>query len=104
MTDHRFSLTFGFLTVEVMNTPDLHLLAMEIESHGFAGHDEALLAITRSARSAGLSPVLLDILGDPTAPEVARLRAFGRLTAGLGGRALAKATTRPGRRVFRRAA
>lgn len=68
-----------------MSTPDLHLLALEFEAHGLAGRDLAVGAVVRAARTAGLSPVLVDVLGDVAEPEVARLRAFGRL-AGLLGR------------------
>ena len=39
--------------------------------------------VVRSARAAGLSDVLIGVLADPSQPEVARLRAFGRLTAAL---------------------
>lgn len=68
-----------------MHTPDLHLLAQELEAHGFVGHDTAINAVSRSARAAGLSPVLVDVLSDADAPEVARLRAFGALTSRLSG-------------------
>ena len=68
-----------------MSTPDLHLLAQEIESHGLVGHESAIDAVCRAARSAGLSPVLVDVLADPHQPEVARVRAFGMLTARLAG-------------------
>ena len=39
--------------------------------------------VVRSARAAGLSDVLINVLADPNEPEVARLRAYGRLTAAL---------------------
>ena len=66
-------------TAEVMSTPDLDLLALEFEGHGLAGCDLAVGAVVRAARIAGLSPVLVDVLGDTAEPEIARLRAFGRL-------------------------
>lgn len=69
-----------------MSTPDLHLLALEFEAHGLAGRDLAVGAVVRAARTAGLNPVLVDVLGDPAEPEVARLRAFGRLASLLSGR------------------
>lgn len=43
-----------------------------------------ILAVAARARDAQLSPVLIDVLVDPSQPEVARLRAFGKLTAALG--------------------
>ena len=66
-----------------MNSPDLNLLAFQLAARGFVGQDAAIAAVSRSARSAGVSPVLVDILGDPTAPEVARLRAFGKIATRL---------------------
>jgi len=68
-------------TAEVMSTPDLDLLALDFEAHGLAGRDLAVGAVVRAARAAGLSPVLVDLLCDTAEPEVARLRAFGRLAA-----------------------
>ena len=51
-----------------MTTPDLHLLAEELASHGFVGHQSAVDAVCRAARSAGLSAVLVDVLADPDTP------------------------------------
>ena len=87
-----------------MTTPDLHLLAEDLASHGLVGHEAAVAAVSRAARSAGLSPVLVDVLADADAPEVARLRAFGMLTArlaGVAGRVPNEAALRP---VVRQAA
>lgn len=44
---------------------------------------DTILAVVARARAAQLSSVLIDVLLDPTEPEVARLRAFGKLTARL---------------------
>ncbi len=85
-----------------MSTPDLHLLAQEIESHGLVGHESAIDAVCRAARTAGLSPVLVDVLADPHQPEVARVRAFGMLTARLAGRRAPVPTAEPRRPVVRR--
>lgn len=68
-----------------MSIPDVHLLAQEIESHGLVGHESAIDAVCRAARAAGLSGVLADVLADRRQPEVARVRAFGMLTARLAG-------------------
>ena len=84
-----------------MSTPDLHLLAQVIESHGLVGHESAIDAVCRAARTAGLSPVLVDVLADHHQPEVARVRAFGTLTARLAGRGAAP-TAEPRRPVVRR--
>lgn len=66
-----------------MFNPDLHLLGLELEAKGFAGRDLAVGAVTRAARHAGLSPVLIDIVASDAEPEPARLRAFARLVAAL---------------------
>ncbi len=42
--------------------------------------------MVRAARAAGVSPSLVDVLADPTEPEVARLRAFGHVAAALAAR------------------
>lgn len=85
IADHRFSLTSAVPTVEDMHTPvpDLAQLGQALAAHGFAGHDAAIHAVVESARGAGLSPVLIAVLADPTEPELARLRAFGRLALAL---------------------
>ncbi len=87
-----------------MHTPDLHLLAQELEAHGFVGHDAAINAVSRSARAAGLSPVLIDVLTNPTEPEIVRLRAFGMLASRLSTRRTPTLpeTGRGARRRFRR--
>jgi hypothetical protein len=66
-----------------MSTPNLVDLAWDLESRGFEGHEVAVRQVVRSARTAGLSRTLVDILADPAEPEVARLRAFGELAAAL---------------------
>ena len=40
-------------------------------------------------RARGASPVLVDILADPEQPDVARLRAFGRIAASVSFRPVA---------------
>ncbi len=58
-------------------------LARDLEHDGFQGHELSIRQVARSARAAGVSSVLVDILSDPSEPEVARLRAFGRVAAAL---------------------
>lgn len=60
-------------------------LAAAVERDGVAAHDHELRDVALDARRAGLSPVLASIVADADAPEVARLRAFGRLAAQLAG-------------------
>jgi hypothetical protein len=66
-----------------MTTPQLLRLAWDLESFGFASQEVALRPVIRAARAAGVSPVLVDVLADPAEPEVARLRAFGRVATEL---------------------
>lgn len=69
---------------EAMNSSiDLATLAWDLEFHGLSGRDDAVLRVARWARVAGMNPVLVDVLADPAAPEVARLRAFGRIATEL---------------------
>jgi hypothetical protein len=83
MTDHRWCFCCRFLTVVLMSTPHLVQLAWDLESRGFEGHEVAVRQVVRSARIAGVSRILVDVLADPTEPEVARMRAFGRIAAAL---------------------
>jgi hypothetical protein len=71
-----------------MSTPHLVDLAWDLDSRGFEGHEVAVRQVVRSARAAGVSRTLVDVLADPSEPEVARLRAFGQVAAAL-------ATARP---------
>jgi hypothetical protein len=58
-------------------------LARDLEQDGFHGHELSIRQVAHSARAAGVSPVIIAILADPSEPEVARLRAFGRVTAAI---------------------
>ena len=62
-----------------MHSPDLTELAWELASAGFAGRENAVRQVVRTARAQRLPPVLVDVLADPRQPDVARLRAFGRI-------------------------
>jgi len=66
-----------------VSTSQLLHLASDLESFGFAGQEVALRPVLRAARAAGVTPLLVDILADPSEPEVARLRAFGRVATEL---------------------
>jgi hypothetical protein len=58
-------------------------LAWEIAEHGVTRCAEAVRRFTALARSAGVTGTSLDVLDDPTQPDVARARAFGRVAAEL---------------------
>lgn len=66
-----------------MSSTDLSQLAWDLDSHGFAGRDAAVRYVERSARVAGLSPVVIAVFAGSAEPEVARMRAFGVIAAGL---------------------
>ena len=72
--------------VIVMSTPHLTDLAHDLASDGLGGHERAVRAVVREARAYGVSPALVSILADPREPEVARLRAFGRIAVALDAR------------------
>jgi hypothetical protein len=74
-----------------MSSVDVTDLAWELASDGFAGREHAVRQVALTARAQGLPAVLTGILADPTEPEVARLRAFGRIAT------LLAATAAPGR-------
>lgn len=61
-------------------------LDWDLERHGFAGRELTVRDVVRSARVAGLSPVLIAVLAEPAEPEAARLRALGKLAAALSSR------------------
>jgi hypothetical protein len=50
---------------------------------GVAAHEAALGPIAAAARASALSPVLVDVLLDASAPPVARERALARIVRGL---------------------
>jgi hypothetical protein len=61
-------------------TPDVHYrLAIQIAEHGIRAHHDDVSRYVNDLRRHGLRSSLLDITIDPTQPEVARERAFGRL-------------------------
>ncbi len=59
---------------------DIDVLARQIDHDGFEGtSDDAIEHLLTIARAAHGSPVLAEVLADPTAPPAARERAFGLL-------------------------
>ena len=69
-----------------MSSTDLADLAWDLASDGFVGREPTVRQVVRTARAAGVSPVLAAVLGDAREPEIARLRAFGRIAAELAAR------------------
>jgi hypothetical protein len=75
-------------TLHLPTSPELDGVAAALDRAGFAEQPlavrRALDAVVRRARAANVSPVLIAVLADDDEPEVARLRAFGRVSALLG--------------------
>lgn len=59
--------------------PTQPTIAELVAADGFDAHEAALREWLSQVDARGRSPVLLAIVADPEAPEVARLRALGRL-------------------------
>ncbi|MET0146688.1 MAG: hypothetical protein ABW328_18145 [Ilumatobacteraceae bacterium] len=66
-------------------------LVSDLESGDFAAHDAAVRDVIRAARARNVSPVLVEVLGDPREPPIARLRAFGTIASALTSSAVAEA-------------
>lgn len=72
-------------SVRLPEAPDLgpigHVIAAapDIAEHGVVGHGAEIATLAGLATSTGQSPVLVDVMLDPTQPGVARTRAFGML-------------------------
>jgi hypothetical protein len=64
-------------------TQDLARIASDIDRHGIAANETAVTMMVERARTADVNPVLLSVLSDATQPEVARVRAFGKIATAL---------------------
>ena len=62
-----------------MTSTTAQQLAESVVADGFAAHSTAVAAFLAASERRGADPVLLSIAGDAAEPEVARLRALGRL-------------------------
>ena len=54
-------------------------LAESVVADGFGAHRAALAALFAGARRRGVSETLVSVVADPTAPEVVREQALGKL-------------------------
>jgi hypothetical protein len=68
------------LILDLMSSTDLTDLAWDLASDGFVGRENAVRQVVRTARVHGVPAALTAVLADPGQPEVARLRAFGRIS------------------------
>jgi hypothetical protein len=57
----------------------LSVLGRTVAEVGIDADPQGLTALADAARDAGISPVLTDVMVDTHAPEVVRVRAFGRV-------------------------
>jgi hypothetical protein len=62
---------------------DLEQLAVDLDRRGFAAAEAAVGQVVRLARTSGVGGAAVGVLADVTAPEVARMRAFGIVAAAL---------------------
>jgi hypothetical protein len=62
---------------------DFHTLAQKVDARGLVAVEGFVRDITVAARNAGVSPVLVAVLADPNEPEVARIRALGKIRMAL---------------------
>lgn len=58
-------------------------LSLRIERDGFAAHEGAVRRLLVAAARLGVAPAALTVVGDRSAPVVARLRALDRVVAAL---------------------
>ncbi len=58
-------------------------IAESVVAEGFDSLDAELSALLADARVAGVSPVLVDVVNDASAPTPVRERALGRIVVGL---------------------
>ena len=66
-----------------MNRHEMDRLAWTLAERGIAGLEHQLTAVATAARRAGVRPVAAEVLADPDAPEIARLRAFALVASAL---------------------
>jgi hypothetical protein len=62
---------------------DLEQLGVDLDRDGFAGREPAVRQVVRLARTFGVGGAATGVLADTTAPDVARMRAFGVVAAAL---------------------
>jgi hypothetical protein len=62
---------------------DLEQLGVELDSSGFVGREPAIGQVVQLARTYGVGGAAAGVLADTSAPDVARMRAFGIVAAAL---------------------
>jgi hypothetical protein len=69
--------------VNHMNVNELLDLGFRLDVDGFAGSELDVRRIVRDARAAGLGSAATDVLADTSAPDVARMRAYAKVSSAL---------------------
>lgn len=70
----------------MLNHPaQFEMLAQALAVDGFTPHEARVRAAADLAGRRGADPISISVVLDPAEPEVARLRAFGRMAAWLTG-------------------
>jgi hypothetical protein len=65
----------------VADGTDFPALSRLVAADGIEAHEDEVRAVVVAARRRGINPVWCSVLADPTAPAVARLRAWGRVVS-----------------------
>lgn len=63
----------------------LRQIAADIDRFGVGAMETAIAAIAVRARQADICPIVVQVLADPTEPDIARARAFGIVATHLAG-------------------
>lgn len=66
-----------------MDSARLDRLARHIDAEGFGGVEQDIRRLAGDANAAGVNAVLLAVLTDDRAPQVARARAFGMVAGAI---------------------
>ena len=62
---------------------DLEQLGVDLDRSGFAGREPVIRQVVHLARTYGVGGAAAGVLADTTAPDVARMRAFGVVASAL---------------------
>ena len=62
---------------------DLEQLGVDLDRSGFASREPAVRQLVHLARAYGVGGAAVGVLADPSAPEVARMRAFAAVATAL---------------------
>ena len=78
--------------MSTLTPTSLQSLGQRVAAAGVDVDPQALTALATTAQAHGVTPVVVDVLLDRTAPSNVRLRAFERVTCSLTGRLQTRAS------------